>query len=607
MKWIKTTLVVSVAVVTVLIGIFASRAEPLLRYKLEKNVQLAYEIDFNSVGEGRMGILSSPGGKTTGFDQHAKAELKGEIIYLPVALLTEGNWRVDFAITPETFSYFFNNQEVAKKPRAIRGSFNINDRGHIGAIYMESTDYDLYGNFIREILSSLELPLPDTVSQTWKGEETTLLDTIQTEFEIEDTNFFRTNFLISKSYKERAQIKGVTGSFNFVFDNKNGIVEKVTGNRRRVSKFGQQVMSDSTSTLVMRYTGKKAVADSELSKLSFDITKDSVVKDSLAGEIVARELRRRQYLSVLDSETFPIVLKSLKNVDVSDHTEVTKVGQKISALLYLDPKRAEEFGQLLDGYAFDDARRLTILAALSDNGSPEAQAALINAFGRSEHGSRSQVGMLFNIAIVDEPTPETETFFRELTESSNNTDIKTKAYFSLGIIAGNLRVNEHERTMRIFQEVKTKLETASTNDDKIVLIKTIGNMGLPEQVETLKPLLKDPNTEYKVEAINALRLVDTSEAKQLVLDFATDSDERTRETAVASLGFTPGNREELEVYKTQLFKETNLGVLKLILANTAKMIPIYSEATVILDEFIRQCAHRDICGYAESLRSTYVR
>jgi hypothetical protein len=77
-------------------------------------------------------------------------------------------------------------------------------------------------------------------------------------------------------------------------------------------------------------------------------------------------------------------------------------------------------------------------------------------------------------------------------------------------------------------------------------------------------------------------------------------DVQIRLTAAESLKHTIGTEEDIQKLKMFLYKEKEIPVLKQIISHISIMSADFRSARDTLDDFARQCAHPELCGYLES-------
>ncbi|MBI3776893.1 MAG: HEAT repeat domain-containing protein [Gammaproteobacteria bacterium] len=585
-------------------ALLKSDAAPLL-YKFEVGQSYYYALDYSSEGQGALSPNLQGGSNPAGLTESSTAKIVGQVILKILEKKPAGFYSAEFKIVPSAFAFQYNHKEAAVRPAYIVALIEILDNWAINNFSMEPSAYESYGSVVREILGLLELKFPAERALTWQGMEKQFPNEIPVTFALKGEKL-SSSYEISKSYVGGSGSPKIEGAFDYKFDNRAGLVRYLNGERKSEFRIAGQVLSINKTSLKMSYVESKQHGTNagSLGTLS-TASSGGLVKDTLVGEKLVQDLKEASHKNTLGNDNLKTLLAALSMVNRTDGNALAQLGQKISALLFLHPELAREFANLLLQYDWQDGRRLTIAAALTDVGTKEAQEALLSVLRQLPENGKSQVNLLFNLAMVKNPIVAAEDYFREAANTSAHEQLRIKSDFALGIIAHNVMQTEPQRAQNILGELTANLQTTNTIGQQIVLIDSIGNIGMPEQVSVLKPYLENSNNAVKLPAINALRFVDTPDSKGLLINYMKSDDERVRDVAAQSLGVTPGGRNEFELYKERLFQEKSIPVLKHILNNLAKLDAYSPDNLNTIDSFIRQCGHPDICGYAKSLRAMF--
>jgi hypothetical protein len=272
---------------------------------------------------------------------------------------------------------------------------------------------------------------------------------------------------------------------------------------------------------------------------------------------------------------------------------------RLVALMTLHPEACREVARKLAQVDVETTAFQALAMALTTTGTAAAQEALAEVMATDLEDRPHAVELLIpHLSLTQTPTTATEGRLRQLA----NDDSGGTARLALGSIAHQLQDADPERAHRLVTDLDTELARASTPRERTLLLSALGNAGAPDQTATIAPFADDSDPAVRERAVNALRLIDTPEAHDLLERKArTDPSSAVRARAVEALSFTPPAADLLPLYRDILADETSLPVVKEAAHNLFLMSRTQPEALAALTAFAARCAHPDLCTYVDVL------
>ncbi len=575
---------------------------PLLKYKFSPGNTVSYNIDYKSTGIGEIVTPSGSITKSSVEKYQSNLHLKANLFMENIAINKDNDYLVEYLIKPSKLDFSFSNR-IINKPESIKVSVVMHANGVIKTFHMDSDAFELYGNIIRELLAVLEFSVPENAVLKWSVVEKNIIKEQLANYRINNPKNKDSVYAVDKTYQNNTNNIELSGGFVFAFNNQKGLVESIEGTKKQVFSFAGKNASTSESSLSIKLINTGLVTRSpEYISTAWNKIKRNV-EENLVGDKVVSNMEERANLEVLGKDDLSTLTDKLAQVDNTDHSKLTKLVQKLTALLELRPELADELAALLNDYQWQDGQWGAIAATLTYVGTKQAQVALINALDNATIASQTHQNLMPHLAFVDKPIVEAENYFRNLKQSTQSEEVAYKSNNALGIIASNLRENDKPRSMAIYNELSSELQAAQESYQKVRLIEAIGNIGLSEQTQLLQDYIQNSDNDIKIPAIYSLRFINTAESRNLLTGYLVDDDQKVRESAALALDFATSDASVLAVYEQRLTQERSIPILKSIIKNLAKMSTVYPRSLELIDSFIKTCANRDICGYAKNIRS----
>jgi hypothetical protein len=197
----------------------------------------------------------------------------------------------------------------------------------------------------------------------------------------------------------------------------------------------------------------------------------------------------------------------------TDVREVARLGVALEEQLRAHPERSGEVAALLTSNAPGTPTFMTALGSLVHVGSPEAQRALLGSLREQPTpGAHVLVAHLGDLAT---PSREVEKVLRALADSK--TEVRSTAQLALGALAAKVAPNDPVRADAIAQRAEADVLAAKSNDERSLLLGTLGNTGSERAVDVFRQLFSQSTVEIQQRLCASLRLVPGVDAEDLLL------------------------------------------------------------------------------------------
>jgi HEAT repeat protein len=244
---------------------------------------------------------------------------------------------------------------------------------------------------------------------------------------------------------------------------------------------------------------------------------------------------------------------------------------------------------------FEDARmnprgRAQILDLLAGTGTPKAQEAMRAALESPDARAGGHFDMLMQrFSLVSRPTPESIAFVEQTMREASGGAPRMAASYAMGAIAGNaLRAGDETAGPRYGTEMLGSLASARSPDEKRAVVAGLGNLGWTGAVPKLRELAHDGDPSTRAAAAWSLRKTDTPEAREALLDLASDSSPEVEDRALEAMAALPSlDADDLAslshaVARGATSPQADSSLLSLLTAHTDGGEPVASMLRVLL-------------------------
>lgn len=471
--------------------------------------------------------------------------------------------------------------------------FELASNSTIRRIKFQSIHIDHEAVVIMDILRQFEMNLPPQGVRIW---ETWFHQDLQASHEL------LARFTLTWPWGqvldvEKAWDKQVAGQGTYRFHETSQRLQSIHIERRLVETVMGQFEVD--NTLVFKALIDHSPSLAEPRALA---TETRTLKD-LGLSTMAGLARQRNDRKILGDLTLDQLLTELQNLD-KDPKENMEFYQRLKAFIALKPGEINALLEFLVKHDIQSEAFKITATALTAVGNDEAQA-LIRAAIQEADSSERRSRLIPNLTFCEHPNEATEAYVRSLTQDPDPL-VSGTAHLGLGTIGHQLRDIEPARATLVFQDYQTQLSQAASDPDKHQAISVIGNIGLQETVQVMKPYLTDANPKTRAKAYEALRFVKAPESERLLIEaLKVEQDTIVRELASESLLYDAVEETSLDAIELQLKTESNIQVIKNLartLANSAKELP---RARTILENYSKRCGHPDLCSFLDGIVKSF--
>ncbi len=297
------------------------------------------------------------------------------------------------------------------------------------------------------------------------------------------------------------------------------------------------------------------------------------------GDLRASEVDARLDRKIQEQELGNDDWKSLSGRLARTTEYDSRLFLKTKALFKLSPETAEEAVAVLVEAADENSLRFQMLTgALSAAGTSQAQAALHTAISQLSDNTDKLRVLVGALALVEEPTEQTDAFLLELAHSRpENDEIHHSANLAIGAAALSLNEKFPTRSQKLVDHLLEELTDAKSEDERIALLAALGNSGAEKAFGPLRDALSDKKPLVRQVAASSLQLSKEAQASKLLLEAATvDPDSSVRTAAVSSLGHhdisSSGIAQIMQLAREDSSEEVRQSALSL-LGNRARSFP----------------------------------
>lgn len=284
---------------------------------------------------------------------------------------------------------------------------------------------------------------------------------------------------------------------------------------------------------------------------------DRVVDPSLAGSLLSRQgtllsqslatvvgasadplAHHRQ---VLGGRSFDDILTNLralpKDEKARDDARAAAL-QQLRALFVLQPAEAQRVREVLRS-GIDPLAASPVLGGLSAASTPEAIKALSGAVTDEALPSVVRTDAVAALGAVESPTEEGVDTLRKMSRQGE-ASLRETATLAIGSAAMNLGTSNTRGAAALVDELVRAYRSASSDDDRLLLLHALGNTRAPEAMPLLLDAFGSESALLRQGAVVALRnMPDPSVDEVLGRALLSDPAPEVRRSAVFACGFRP--------------------------------------------------------------------
>jgi hypothetical protein len=453
--------------------------------------------------------------------------------------------------------------------------------GSITALRIDPGATPLARSFARTLAGSMQVTLPSATLSSWNAREVDTQGPHASRYVVvnvahgaraasERLALKRTSGPLD-AHAERgdplaALLRGesvTSGVAEIDFDLAAGELLEIASDETSDSSLGGRKVAHASSAFEAERISMRTLTSAELEALARDT---AGLRDApptaldARGQELAREEASRHWLA---GASLADIARGL-----DDEARRPKDGRafdlflKVQAYAYLHPSECAAIARLLASRPPRGISAETIVAGLASNGSPNAQAALVDVVTTRAARVDAQLTIIPALGMLSHPLPSTEDAVRVLRDSSPRADVRDTAALALGIMARSLASTSPERATRIVDESLANLaRDGSSERAQIFELTVLGNTGAPRIVSDVVRLSHAESPALRAQAAFALRFVPNAAAEARLLELLTsDDDVHVRSRAASALSYRERTDESARVQRARAVDEPDAGV-----------------------------------------------
>jgi len=412
--------------------------------------------------------------------------------------------------------------------------------GVVRAVSFREDDPSLFKNTVQSLVGELQVVLRE--GATWSVEEPTSRGRARTEYSRRDEDAEAVR--LHKRRVEYVELRGMGQGGTVRLDSRfeadvarEGVLDRVDG-EETVERLGTDGNVSAASHVRVRLV-RGATGHFEADKAPVAV---AVLQRLAPGTMVVDpKVRARMLTQQVDGMTADrlfTLLEQFANVGtLPDHNHFLL---QATGLLEQQPELCARLVEFFRRPTLQVKGRALLLDLLAGTGTPEAQAALVQALSSREATGDARYGMLLGrLSLVSNPTSDTVRF-AEKTYASTEGELRVASTYTLGSTAGALyRQEQSPEAWAAVQRLADDLRASKAPEEQAHLLMALGNAGVAEQADVIAGYASATSPEVRRASAKALRKIATPEATMTLLSLAADAQQPVQATAMESLGRRP--------------------------------------------------------------------
>jgi len=215
---------------------------------------------------------------------------------------------------------------------------------------------------------------------------------------------------------------------------------------------------------------------------------------------------------------------------------------RASGLLRRQPARCLDLVALFENSAMNSRGRAQIMDLLAGTGTPEAQEAMRLALASPVARDDAALfqSLVQRFSLVSRPTHDSLSFLATALQETSTGKARSAVALALGGATGNaLLAGDSSAAERYGALILDKLARAHTAEDRRAWLGALGNLGWSGASTRVSELASDPDASVRAASAWALRKIESSDARDALVDLAGDASPEVEERALAALEANP--------------------------------------------------------------------
>ncbi|EPX55233.1 hypothetical protein D187_009440 [Cystobacter fuscus DSM 2262] len=464
-----------------------------------------------------------------------------------------GSWLVGLRLENlQRHSLRVFGQEVLPDTAAVEAVFGgreavleLSEEGLVQAVSFREEDPSLFKNTVQTLVGELQVVVKDGAA--WTVEEGTSRGRALTEYERlgEDASGVRllkrrTRYTELRGLGQDGRVR-LASRFEVSLAHE-GLWERLVGQEtvERLGVNGEPTASTQVRVSLVRGShGHVEREDSARTAANQRLAPGVLVVDPK----VRAQMLTQQVDGMTAERLFALLELHANGGVLPDHNHFLL---QATGLLEQHPELCAKMVELFQRPSLDTRGRALVLDLLAGTGTPEAQAALVQALSTKEARGDARYHMLLSrLSLVSEPTVDTVRF-AERTYGATQGDLHVSSAYALGATAGALyRQEQSLEALAAVRRLASDLGEARTPSEQSHLLLGLGNAGIAEQTPLIARHAGSSSAEVRRAAAKALRKIQTPEAASTLMSLVADAEAPVQAAAMDSLGRRPLDSDTL--------------------------------------------------------------
>ncbi len=274
---------------------------------------------------------------------------------------------------------------------------------------------------------------------------------------------------------------------------------------------------------------------------SLEVRRQQLGTTSMAALVHAPEDPRAELRRLVAGARFSDLVGALRALPRDEKVRGPATAQlmnRLKALFTLEPDAAAQVPALLREEK-DRNTYSSLIGALSAASTPEAVRALAEVAGDARVPVPTRVDAIAGLGMAEHPTPEGLSELRQLTQAGD-VELDNTATLALGNAARNLHEQKSPEAEALLRELAGSVPAAATPEARALQLRALGNTAQASALPALQEALRDPSPVVREAAIEALRLIPSPVADQLLVGhMVEDPAPQVRRAAIFASSFRP--------------------------------------------------------------------
>jgi HEAT repeat protein len=502
---------------------------------------------------------------------------------------------VQFQLRSSAFAFESDGQDAldadsrARMVATLQQPFYVtyNRQGAALSIHFERDVGPIAQNFLRSLVGTTQFVAPGDARRTWEAQELDSTGQYVARYQRQDgeRRFAKTK----ERYLRLATPEGLQAVSPMMRVEPSadvslalgpeGWLTELEGRERMTATFEQGLPPvHGEGTVSLKRTSMRNVP---LLIGALDARRAQLARTSLAQQVVGPSDPKQGLKQLVAGARFKDLMQELRTLppDAKDRgARTAHLMNRMSALFELEPETARQVPAMLRGVKDRDLYSPT-LGALSSASTPEAVQALATVATDTQMPMESRVNAAAVLGMAESPTPEGTQALRDLSRSPNE-DLSSTATLALGNVARHSGGADGSGADPLLRELQERARAAPTPEARSLWIRSLANSADARIVPFLEECLRDPLPLIRQSALEALRLVPSPRADQLIAEsLAKDAVPDVRRAAIFSASFRPLGpllAALAQSLRTDAVDAVRMDVVKLLGANV-QQVPMARE------------------------------